>query len=312
MFRCLLKIIIIISIIFGSAFGQITSGASSFLTVNGIKYKIEADGSAQLYTGWTTVNGERTFYYLDGVRQGGLKKISGVLYEFGEKRKLIGKYTGEVEKDYGTVYYRNGIRLKKTTTARNWEGISMPDINKFTLIWNAGGWIKLEVRVDKIYNAASQPQYDCEGKNIYVYVPYNLAPVIVNADGLYLSSDIIGKRWNDVYNPYKICPIVDGKLSFFKSEDMLVNLKIYKQSIFTDWDEDTGETSAINKDGKLYYYKDGITVSDLDEYAEAVKYSMARQEAYMTEGEENVAYLTPSVWQGAVPEGFSFRCTIIS
>jgi hypothetical protein len=99
-------------------------------------------------------------------------------------------------------------------------------------------------------------------------LPYSLVSVIYNADGLFsynYAADEISYTYSPemLYDNMYFCPIKDGKLEFFKLSDLTNLSESYVNE--EPFDEATAKEDAI--DG--FYYHDGMTVDELDEYQKA-------------------------------------------
>jgi hypothetical protein len=303
---------------------------------NGIRYIISTSGERIPYNGWTAVRGERAYYYKDGVRVTGLRQIDGVVYKFDKDGKNTGVYTGTAKGKTGTDYYKFGKKLEFTTEPKKIDGsdyFNVGDYKELITEKMGGGWIRLHVRIDKVYPdafpipleeevipegepvdlepaAPIYPDYSVyEGREGYVYVPAMAAKSVLEADGFCLSNVVIVGEMN--YN--NIIPIVDGKLKFYTEDDLVF---VPKDFVL---DNDGVSSVKDSESGEVLTLSNGMTLADFDKYKELTYLALTapRTTEYVYFTDENgqtfaaVEYNERVLSYTAGATGFNFRCTII-
>jgi hypothetical protein len=313
------KFLVSISILFMVvSFLGISINAISTETACGVRYITYDDGTCVPYNGWTLINGQRTYYYKNGKRVTGLNLIRGVVYKFDENGKSFGEYTGKAKGKSGIEYYKFGMKLEFTTVPKKFDGSDFFVISDYKELMTekmGGGWIKIHVRIDKVYPDSSPiptkeevvpegesvaveptaPLYTdysiYEGQEGYVYVPAMAARLVLEADGFCLSNDVIVDEMN--YN--NIIPIVDGKLKFYTEDDLVY---VPKDFVFNN---DGVDSVKDRKSGEIIKLSDEMTLADFDKYKELTYFALTSPKS---ENDSILSYIS-----GA--EGFNFRCTII-
>lgn len=302
----MISIVLFFSLLISSL--TINSSADKVKIVDNTAYRY-SDNNEEigLMTGWVKGRDGNLYYYKNGKYKTGLVRIDKVVYRFNQEGVLQGKFTGIARLNGVRVYYRDGKQLKyqKSAYMVNGKKFRSPDLNSL-LKYNCGGWIKIRVHIDKIYSVIIDSQFAFEGRNVDVYVPYNLAPVIYDADGLYMSDIIISRYYNADYTPFQICPIVNNRLQFFDQNNLI------NPSYGGNFNEIKETNSSIEKDGQKYIFKDGITTLEMDQYFSAFKSSEQRQEEAFRDSYENDLDYESYDELVPAPKGFTFRCTIIS
>jgi hypothetical protein len=239
--------------------------------------------------------------------------------------------------NYGGInYYKYIKNLEFTTEPKKFDGSDYFTLgsNKERMTEKMGGsWIKLYVRIDKVYPNAfpipleeeaipegepidltpAAPAYAdynvYEGREGYVYVPAMAAKLVVEADGFCLSNDVIVDEMN--YN--NIIPIVDGKLKFYTEDDLAF---IPKDFVF---DNDGVSSVKDRESGEVLTLSDSMSLADVDRYKELTFLALTapRTTEYTYFTDENgqtfaaVEYNEPILSYTAGADGFNFRCTII-
>jgi hypothetical protein len=210
-----------------------------------------------------------------GVQVSVLRKIDSVVYKFDKDGKNTGVYTGKAKYNDETVYIRKGKILEPTTTIDyDWftEEITDPEL----LETIGGGFISFDVFMDELYRyyptEAGYIEFspDMTDKTHYkAYLPYSLAPLLYDADGFfgygYAGDGLIytTEKAEILYDVMYFCPIKDGKLEFFKLSDLANVSKSYVNE--QPFDKAAAKEAAIDD----YFYHDGMTITELDEYQAA-------------------------------------------
>ncbi|MDR0947420.1 MAG: hypothetical protein LBM87_06740 [Ruminococcus sp.] len=317
------------------SFGGITINAVSTEMVDGIRFITYDDGVCVPYNGWTLIKGQRAYYYADGKRVTGLNLIKGIVYKFDKTGKSTGAYTGKAKGKNGTEYYKFGKKLEFTDEPKTFNGTdffgSFSD-KAFYREKMGGDWIKLYVRIDKVYpdpfarqvpdsyipaeappdSEPVTPEYISdyrvfEGQTGYVYLPAMAANLILEADGFYLANDVI----IDAVNFHNIIPIIDDKLQFY-DESKLLNKP-------EDFEFDNSRPSAVTINGETIKLSDNMSIADFDRYRafifKALTEPKTTEYEYFTDEDGNsivavVENSDPILDYTAGTGEFSFRCTI--